>query len=575
MSNNVVLPGVGQNIATEDIEGVQYQKMIDGNAIHKFRDGFALGAIDTAVWDTSWINQGNGSVTFGGNSFGASYLRVNLDPTIANSEFRLTSKGFYKFPIRLGFGLSMSQRIIGQECAVEIVGCDSDGVVDENVAVSSIPISGTVTIATNVATINTATSHGLRGGDRICLVGNKENRLNVGPVVVTVVTATQFTVPCTLANGTYVANGNIVWIDPLAYAYNGVNLLFENATTTNASFVERRNGSSFRSTNSTITTTTAVQSSTAPYTDAFNSAGEFEILAGIEDVAFVTRTSDGIASAGGAGRYTQGIPDEGKYYKLRLRFRQLPNFSNIVATIATANKTGTTTATFVTNLPHGLVNGQYVSVYGMKDQTNFPNTASTSVTVVDSTTFTIICGTATTTNTTGGVVCPWNGSINLPGAINLSIQSIQRTSNVLTVTMNTTAAGLLPGEYCYLGGMDGAGAAYIGAYKVLRMTGTTFELESIGVDFGLINCGGAVVKLTDVRLSYIRMMDYTRHIVELSNGRGAIDLSRAIPIQGNIGTVTTCSTVTAVTNIDSLQGKMMMLPIVLDSWANACRKLIT
>jgi hypothetical protein len=584
MSNNVTLPGIGQVVATEDIDGVQFQKMLDGNALHKFRDGFAIGTIDSAVWDSAWINQGNGFVSFGGNSSGTSYLRVNLDPTIADTEFRLTSKGFYKFPIRFGFGISSSQRIVGQEYAIEIIGCDSNGTISENAVVSVIPISGTITIATNVATINTATAHGLRGGDRVVISGNADNRLDVGPVVVTVVTATQFTVPCTLANGTYTAGGNIVWADPLAYAYNGASLLFENATTTNASFVERRNGTSFRSLNSTITTTTATQTNTAPYTDSFNSGGDFELLAGIEDIEFITRTSDSIATAGGAGRFSQGIPDDGNYYKIRLRFKQLPNFSHIQANIATAAKTGTTTATFVTDVPHGLVTGQYVSVYGMRDQANFPNTASTLATVVDSTTFTIVCGTATTTNTTGGVVCPWDGSVNLPGAINLSIQSIQRTSNIITVTMNTTAAGLLPGEYCYLGGMDGSAAAYNGSYKVLRLNATTYELESTGVDFGLITCGGAVVKLTDLRLHYVRMMDYTRHVVELSNGRGAIDLSRAIPVQGNIGTVSAVTAVTTLTTLTTLTSMSQVAGIPANSfiydqmhsaWANSVRRAVS
>lgn len=582
MSDNVTLPGIGQIIATEEIDGVQFQKVLDGNAIHRFRDGFALGVIDSNIWDTSWTNKGNGATSFGGNSSGASYLRINLDPTKVDTEFRMTSKAFYQFPIRIGFGISLSQRIVGQECAVELVGCDSDGIVDENAAFSSIPISGTVTIASNVATVNTATAHGLRGGDRICLVGNAENRLNVGPVVVTVVNATQFTVPCTLASATYAAGGNIVWADPLAYAYNGVSLLCENATATNASFVARRNGTSFRSLNSTITTTAATQTNTAPYTDAFNSSGDFELLAGIEDVEFITRTSDGIATPGGVGRYSQGIPDDGKFYKLRLRFRQLPNFSNIIANVSTAAKTGTTTATFVTDVPHGLVTGQYVTVYGMRDQTNFPNlSTAVAVTVVDSVTFTAVCGTATTTNTTGGVVCAWNGSVTLPGAINLSIQSIQRTSNVLTVTMNTTASGLLPGEYCYLGGMDGSGAAYNGAYKVLRMTGSTYELESVGVDFGSISCGGAVVKLTDVRMNYIRSMDYTRHIVEMSNGRGAIDMSRAVPIQGNISTVTTVTgvttvtTVTGLTNIGSASGTNFAMDSSNAFWTDVVRNRIT
>lgn len=83
------------------------------------------------------------------------------------------------------------------------------------------------------------------------------------------------------------------------------------------------------------------------------------------------------------------------------------------------------------------------------------------------------------------------------------------------------------------------------------MTGSTYNLESIGADFGSINCGGAVIKMTDLRVHYVRVIDYTRNIVEVNTGRGNIDLARAIPVQGTViigsGTVTTVTTVAAVT----------------------------
>lgn len=74
-------------------------------------------------------------------------------------EYTLTSKSFYKMPIRFGYGFSMSQRIFGQEVEVSLIGCDSTGTIEKNSTFSPLTISGTVTIATNVATVVFATAH--------------------------------------------------------------------------------------------------------------------------------------------------------------------------------------------------------------------------------------------------------------------------------------------------------------------------------------------------------------------------------------------------------------------------------
>lgn len=53
----------------------------------------------------------------------------------------------------------------------------------------------------------------------------------------------------------------------------------------------------------------------------------------------------------------------------------------------------------------------------------------------------------------------------------------------MTIQLNATATTLLPGEWIHIYGLDGSGAAYDGAYKVLRLTTTFVEVESIGADF--------------------------------------------------------------------------------------------
>lgn len=555
-----------------------------GNSNRKFKDGFGSGILDPAIWSVSWENQGSGSAIFGGNAAGSTYLRVTLDPYSGSSQFIMTSVEKFKLPMRMVYGLTLSQRIAGQETTVELVGCDDNGNIETIPTVNNIAISGTVSVTTNVATINTATAHGLRGGDRICLINNTENRLNVGPVTVTPLTATQFTVPLTLANGTYTAGGSIFWADPFLYASNAAGLqIGDNTTATNASFNTRRNGSSARLLNSTIATTAPTQTNTSSYTDAWNSSSDTELLLTQEEIEYITRVNDSISLSVSGAKYTQTTPDELKFYKLRIRFRQLPNFSNIVANIQTIQKAGTTTATVTTTAPHGLVSGQFVQIYGVRDQTNFPNlTTTTTITVTGPTTFTILIGTASSTSSVGGVVCINNGSVLLPGATNLSIQSISRTNNILSVTGNTTISGVLPGEYCQLAGMD-AGSAYNGKYKVLRLSTTILELESVGPDFTSINTGGAIIKLTDFRMHYVRSMEYTRHVTEIWNASGMAD-NKAVPVVIGAGTVTTVSTVSTVTTVSTLTSLSQIATVPAGDfiyntehnvWANALRGRIT
>lgn len=520
------------------------------NSIDKFRDGFALG-FDSTIWDESWSNQGTGFRTTGGNAVGASYLLVSMCPFTPNMEYTLTSKSFYKMPIRFGYGFSMSQRIFGQEVEVSLIGCTSAGTIEKNSTFSPLTISGTVSITTNVATVVFATAHWLKGGDRVCLVGNAENRLNVWPVLVTVVDSLRITVPCTLADGTYTAGGTVVWADAFAYVKNAVGLLHENATVTNASFNTRRNGTKTFSTNTTIATTTALQANTSPYTEWFRTAQDTDIISTMEHVKFVSRPASALTAPSGGLKYTESLPDEDKYYKICVRVKNLPNLSTPIAEIASIAKTGTTTATVTTLNPHGLAVGTYFwQTYGARDQTNFPNqTVTTSFTVTGTNTYTTIIGTATTTASTGWVLVLNQGSTLFPWVINFSIQSIQRTNNILSIGLNTTATTLLPGEWIHIYGLDGSGSAYDGAYKVLRLTTTFVEVESIGTNFGLINCWGAIFKRTDVRLHYLRLLDYTRHLIEISNNRGQLDAWESMPVSipGGAG-VTVSGTITSVTS---------------------------
>lgn len=512
--------------------------LLVGNARDKFRDGFASTDVaqpDADIWNVTNDQPTEHIINQGGDSSGASYLRISLSPFVDRTTVTLTSKNKFRLPTKVGWGISMSQRIVGQEVFFGLVEADDAdttmGGIRRNPQPPDQALSATISITTNVGTI-TVPNHGLKGGDRVNLIDNADRRLNVGPVAITVVDKNTFTVPITLANGTYTANGSVRLVDALSRGNNAVGYLAETSSATALSGVSRRNGSRFRTRTLASASTTATQGNTSPYTDAFLSTGNFENLINMDEVDFRWWSSD---SNGGSGhdKFTQGIPDEELDYRLHVRVRSLEGLSRPVAQVVSISKAGSTTATVVTDRPHGLAVNDRVGVVGIRTIASFPHTTDVAVaSVPDATTFTAVIGTsATVSDTAGGVVFFNEGNVLSPGAMGFSIQSISRTNNVLVVTLNATASGFLPGEYMNLWGLTGGGEAYEAAYKVVRQTGSTVEFEAPGPDFGVITTGGVIIKRTDVRLHFVRVLDHTRLLTEITGGRGnSSDANNAVPV---------------------------------------------
>ena len=550
-----------------------------GSVSDRFVDKIGDADINLNVWD---VQMSDGDlITKGGDAVGSSYIR--LTKHVANiDESYLLSKEVYHFPVRLTSGQTMSQRLVGQLASVELVGIDSStGLIDLVPQKADVLISGDITVATNVGTINTVGAHGFRGGDKIHVVNCLDNRLNVGLVAVTVVTPTQITVPITIANATYTVGGagRLVNHSELNGAKNGIGLVQDTATATSLSMISRRGDQSPKQTTATVLTNAATQLNTSPFTDAFVPASELELIVSNEEAVLYPRSVDALTAAIPV-RFNNSLPDESVGYRLRYRMRGLPNLIIPNLKIATASKSGTTTATIVTTTPHNLNTLSWVQIYGCRDITNFPNlVASTQVaSIVNEYTFTIVMAGAVTASTTGGTVHFNHGQALQVGIQNVSIQSIARTSNILTVTVNAAMTTPLSGEFYTLYGMDGAAAEYDGAYKVLRYiaAATTMDLESIGPDFGSINCGGSVLKNTDFRIHYARLTDYAQSVVELANARGGqTDNSKSLPVAISGGilptvtTVTTVSTVTAVTTVAAVTSSNLGIPGIIADIASA------
>ncbi len=548
---------------------------ISQNMTNKFREAFeAYDPVNGGKWTES---KASGDLVYvDGNAAAASYLVISKDPLTAGTETAITSIGRVSLPIEAAIGASMSQRTLGQEFSIEMV--DTGAPLPD---VSDIEISA-ISQATTVLTIDTVTPHGLSVGKSIG-VRDCSNLLANYPalVVATVVTPNQFTATAgpggTIASQTITnpagAKGFVYFRERLGRAQNGIAQIFEQATVTQASLYIRSeagdalpSGTIAGNHSVTVGTTASVQLVNVAYQYAFSPTTEYRLFVQADRTQWADGAVDAVAQTTSRLLRTQVCPDPSATYKVRIRCTNNKSLTVPNAQIVSAVKTGTTTATITTDRPHGLVANDPVVVYGIRAQgaTEFPNllTATAVASVVDATTFTIVIGTAGTVTSYGGYVAKVQGG-NLMSALGanavvaqaVTLSTLADGTRQLLVTGNTNWAGLSIGDLVNLVGVrdntTGATLGVDGAWKVANSATTSLTLVlpyagslTLPADFGATNCGGGVIKRTDLRVSFLRVFDYERERVELL-ARPAGDLGAAVPVAIQGGTVTTVSTVTS------------------------------
>ena len=542
---------------------------ISQNMTSKFREAFeSYDPINGGKWTES---KASGDLVYvDGNAAAASYLVISKDPLTAGTETAITSIGQASLPIESALGLSMSQRTLGQEFSLEMVDTGAQLPDVPDIEISSI------SQATTTLTVDTVLPHGLSVGKSIG-IRDCSNLLANYPalVVASVPSPTQFTATAgpggTIASQTITnpagAKGFVYFRERLGRAQNGVAQIFEQSTVTQASLYIRSeagdalpSGTIAGNHSATIGTTAAVQLVNAAYQYAFSPTTEYRLFVQADRTQWADSAVDAVAQTTSRLLRTQVCPDPSLAYKVRIRCTNNKSLTVPNAQIVSAVKTGTTTATITTDRPHGLVANDPVVVYGIRAQgaTEFPNltTATVVASVVDSVTFTIVIGTAGTITSYGGYVAKVQGGnlMSALGANAVIAQAVQLSTladgnRQLTVTGNTTWAGLVIGDLINLVGvradLTGATLDVDGAWKVANFATTSLTLVlpyagsmTLPVDFGPTNCGGGVIKRTDLRISFLRLFDYERERVELL-ARPAGDLGAAVPVAIQGGTVTT------------------------------------
>lgn len=562
--------------------------VVSSNITGKFREAFE-GYTPGVIWGET---KATGDMVYvDGNAAAASYLVISKSPLYAGTETILTNLATSQMPVELAVGMSMSQRTLGQEVSSEFVSAGASLADIPDLDISSISQT------TTVLTVDTVLPHNLSVGRAIGIVGCSNPLANYPALVVaTIPSPTQFTCTAgpagTIASQTITnpvgAKGVVFSRARLGQAEDGTSLIFEQPTATQASLYSRSeagdaypSGTIAGNHSLTVGTSAAIQLVASAYTYAFGPSTEYKLTLQADRLQWSDVGVDAIAGTTNRLTRTSVIPAPSKTYQLRFRAANNDSLTVPAAQIISAVKTGTTTATITTDRDHGLALADPVVVYGIRDQaaTAFPNLviATAVASIVSPTSFTIVIGTAATVTSYGGYVARVNGG-NLMSALGAVAQVAQSAvlstladgtrQLVLTGSANWAAPAIIPGDTLELVGcrnnVDGATLGIDGAWKVASAATTALTLVlpyaasmTLPVDFGATDCGGALIKRTELRLSYVRIFDYERERVELMT-RPTTDVQGSVPVQvtggsvvvasGTITTVSTVSTVTAVTN---------------------------
>lgn len=541
----------------------------------RFRETFESWPSDE--WNSSV--SGGDIITVDGNTMGASYLVISVDPLTAGTETFIDTTDTFRMPVEIAVGAHLSQQVWGSDCSIELI--DRDFVENlDDLEISSI------TQTTTTLTVDTVLPHGLVAGKRIGIKGCSNPLVNFPSITVaTTPSPTRFTAtggPNSTITSQTVTNPagakGFVYLRPaLSRSRNGTSLHFEGNSTALGFFYARAsagdaipfaagsgNALTVRQATTIGTTASVAFAGTLPFTYSWVPTNEYRLTLLADRLQWSDVVIDSLGASTNRVLRGQVVPNPAKNYFLRLKATTDASATIPVGQIISVSKAGSTTATVVMDRPHGLATGDLVVGYGVRDiGTGFyPSlTTAAAVTVTAPDTFTVVWGTSATNTSYGGFISKVNGSCPQGGALSQSIQSAVKTTladgqHQITLVGSANWAGVLIGDYVNVVGcrdnVAGATIGIDGAWKVADVSTTNLTLVNIPgyspvvSDFALVNCGGGVIKRTDFRVSYVRIFDFERLRVE-TLPRPTGDLSAATPVNvlGAVissGTVTTSGT---------------------------------
>jgi len=551
-----------------------------GNITTKYRTN-----CDTLPNGTDWTSTtATGDLLLlDGNSNGASYWVLSKSPFNLGTETIIDGNALFEMPVELSLGLHRSQAALNQEFAVEFVDSAAPAAAPAEVAISA------MSQATTTLTVTTSTAHGLVPGMSVGIYGCADSRFNYGSVVVaSVPSATQFTVTAGPAGTIQSLTASPVALgSPMLYvrrrlggSAEGTSMILENASTTNASIYVRSaagdalaSGTANGNQSATIQTTNSVQSINAAGAYSFLPTSEFRLNFAADRVQWHSGPVDSLTGTGNATTRSSICPNPDLQYKLRIRATNNKGLSVPVGITQSIVKAASATATVTFSAPHGLTVDDYLVAYGSSSSVNFPNiTTPTKVTsVVSPTVITITWGSSGTATGYGGMMVRVQGNVVPGNFVTLYPVTISAANSLVSIVYSATFTGASIGDYVNLYGFrDSAGNDLLvdGVYRIQNITSATVVFEPIAgttppVTIGSTSTiGGATIKRTDLRVSFIRIFDFIRERVEFSP-RPSLDSSGGLPVN-----VASAATLTSQLAPSSGQGASTLHKLISTAGTN-------
>lgn len=568
--------GTISQVITSSAHDDEYGKIVSGNVREKWRVGYSSMA-EVAASFTSVVDPTD-LVFCDGNVAGCNWLDICKSAFVPSTETVFLARRAFNVPYALEVGIGLSQRLGGQQFAIEMVGVNADsdgnvtGVISTGAALPAPnPISGNIVVASSVWTIPCVNQvfGVLRAGDIVVIEGCADPRLNVGPTPITAIGSSagnilQITssVPGD-ATHTGWTGGQVRMICPCGGADYHHGLRFWGTSSNNADAVSRNgaaepNGQNQNrprihnwnpgngQTDSAIPNEGGVNYSGQQYARAFRSKGLWRTEHVTGMLTWVSKDQDSTSGQRSTYPRESEVPQQDQWYAMRIRGI---NFGNHTVPCGTAkaitaiSKAGTTTWT-VTLPGHGRTINDRVVLYGMRDTAGFPalTTATVVSSVLDADRFTVVSTTGTATSY-GGVCFPVQGG-SVPATQSIAVQSYAKSYDGLRLVLTgsgtwTETVGNVVTVAGLVNSSNVAQTALHGRYRVARLSTTTLELEpldgqdaAVAAISGSVTAGGAVIRNTSFRIHYSRILDYVRMLVEPANVSGLHNKSFPVAVTG-------------------------------------------
>ena len=517
--------------------------------------------------DNTLINlTGKDFVNLVRTSNGQQFIELSLDPINNNTlQSAVQFDKPFRIPMFAEAEVSVSQRVKGTTFTLEVT--DNDVVIDTPTEVNIIALSQ----ATTTLTITIDTPFDGYIGSWVDIYGLVDSRFNYSNLCVASIStnrkvlvcnvADEATIPSVTGSPVSLVGAKLIRQAKLLSASNVAGIRLSGTSATSYAPMVRFNNGSIKGFGTLVSSQLITSTNLSPsYISGatgdveLRPLGRIKIDLDTENTTFLDTTVDA-NTAEAVRAIASGIkPESDRDYFFRFRGNTTNSISRPIAKIKSIAKTGTTTATIVTDVPHGLTAGvSVVGIYGVQSQANFANATATVVSVINTTSFTITHGSAVTATSYGGFVSILNAGVTQQGVITASAQSIARDADgVVTVIGSTTWASLGGvGEYVNLHGILGATGndlGFDGVYRVNNFTTTTLTLEPVyDLDKALVldgkgvtvtpvggvvattPCGGGVILRSTLRIHDVICSQYMQQVTKIA-GQGTTRMDLAIPV---------------------------------------------